>query len=176
MRLLLTTFLSAFLFLVACKNKTEDTSTGSSETATAPTTVTAPVTDQPTVIPNTQVITPPPTKTDPPQNAQGIWHFTCPKGCKGGGGAAGPCAKCGATLAHNQAYHGGATPVSPPNGIQTIPTTASGTPPPPTKSEPAQNAKGVWHFTCPKGCAGGAGAAAPCGKCGTTLAHNAGYH
>jgi len=29
---------------------------------------------------------------------------------------------------------------------------------PPTKpAEPAQNAAGVWHYTCPNGCAGGGG-------------------
>ncbi|MBK9271813.1 MAG: hypothetical protein IPM48_09450 [Saprospiraceae bacterium] len=40
-----------------------------------------------------------------PQNAKGVWHFTCPKGCAGGAGAAGPCPKCGEALTHNQAYH-----------------------------------------------------------------------
>ncbi|MBK8297499.1 MAG: hypothetical protein IPK91_09535 [Saprospiraceae bacterium] len=35
------------------------------------------------------------------------------------------------------------------------------TPPAPTTApEPAQNAAGVWHFTCSKGCPGGAGAQA----------------
>ncbi|MBK9109469.1 MAG: hypothetical protein IPM92_14125 [Saprospiraceae bacterium] len=52
--------------------------------------------------------------------------------------------------------------------------------PPPTTApptaEPAQNAKGVWHYTCPKGCPGGAGAQGKCAKCGSDLAHNAGYH
>ncbi|MBK8954152.1 MAG: hypothetical protein IPM34_01160 [Saprospiraceae bacterium] len=49
-------------------------------------------------------------------------------------------------------------------------------PPAPTTPEPAQNAKGVWHYTCPKGCEGGAGAQGNCAKCGTALAHNAAYH
>ncbi len=53
--------------------------------------------------------------------------------------------------------------------------TAATTPPAAT-AEPAQNAAGVWHYTCPNGCAGGAGSAVPCGTCGTTLAHNAAYH
>lgn len=39
------------------------------------------------------------------QNAKGDWHFTCTKGCTGGSGAAGTCAKCGAPLAHNATYH-----------------------------------------------------------------------
>jgi len=50
---------------------------------------------------------------------------------------------------------------------------ASTTPP---TAEPAQNAAGVWHFTCPAGCEGGAGKAGPCGSCGQTLAHNKAYH
>lgn len=45
-----------------------------------------------------------------------------------------------------------------------------------TPPEPPQNASGVWHYTCPKGCAGGGGSATPCGVCGTTLAHNTAYH
>ncbi|MFN8281116.1 MAG: hypothetical protein U0V49_12630 [Saprospiraceae bacterium] len=47
----------------------------------------------------------PPTTQHSPQNPKGIWHFTCPKGCPGGGGDASPCQKCGMTLVHNQAYH-----------------------------------------------------------------------
>lgn len=47
----------------------------------------------------------PPTTQHPPQNSKGVWHFTCPKGCPGGGGEALPCQKCGMTLVHNQAYH-----------------------------------------------------------------------
>ncbi|MBK6998057.1 MAG: hypothetical protein IPH31_25410 [Lewinellaceae bacterium] len=43
---------------------------------------------------------------EPAQNAAGLWHFTCPKGCKGGGGSAVPCATCGTTLTHSQSYHG----------------------------------------------------------------------
>lgn len=139
---------------------------------------TAPVTAQ----------TPPQAKpAEPAQNADGVWHYTCPKGCKGGGGAAGPCASCGATLAHNSAYHGNpaANTAQPPVQITNQPPLGSnaaaaagaqlqqqaGKP-----AEPAQNAKGVWHFTCPNGCEGGGGAVGPCGKCGGTLAHNQAYH
>lgn len=42
--------------------------------------------------------------------------------------------------------------------------------------EPAQNAQGVWHYTCGNGCAGGAGSASACSTCGNTLVHNQGYH
>lgn len=121
----------------------------------------------------TTQVTPPP--AEPPQNATGVWHYTCPNGCEGGGGAAGPCAKCGATLAHNSAYHGSGgttttTTTPPPAGTNPGATTIS----PPV--EPAQNAAGVWHFTCPNGCDGGGGAVGPCTKCGGTLAHNQAYH
>ena len=40
-----------------------------------------------------------------PQNAHGDWHFICSKGCEGGSGAGGNCAKCGAPLNHNPIYH-----------------------------------------------------------------------
>ena len=68
------------------------------------------------------------------------------------------------------------TPAPAANTTQTAPTT-NATPPPPRPAEPAQNDKGVWHFTCAKGCAGGGGSAAEkCGGCGGDLAHNAKYH
>ena len=123
-----------------------------------------------------------PTATEAAQNADGVWHYTCPSGCEGGAGSAVPCPKCGTTLAHNTAYHnttGGNTTqtnvgkfedgqlTTSPNDNVNI--TGSGT-------EPPQNADGVWHYTCPSGCAGGAGAAGPCPKCGATLAHNTAYH
>ncbi|HRI01801.1 MAG TPA: hypothetical protein PK006_12170 [Saprospiraceae bacterium] len=51
------------------------------------------------------------------------------------------------------------------------PTTA-----PPGANEPPQNAKGVWHFICPKSCEGGAGLSIACTKCGAQLVHNKAYH
>lgn len=51
-------------------------------------------------------ITPPVNQTpEPPQNANGVWHYTCTAGCAGGAGSATACATCGATLVHNSAYH-----------------------------------------------------------------------
>lgn len=128
---------------------------------------------QPT--PGDAAATPPAATPEPAQNAAGVWHYTCPKGCEGGGGSAVACAKCGTTLAHNAAYH------PPTSATQTAPAAnaADGITPitNPTKApEPAQNAKGVWHYTCSAGCAGGAGTAAACAKCGKTLAHNQTYH
>ena len=114
--------------------------------------------------------TPPPT-AEPAQNAEGVWHYTCPNGCAGGGGSAVPCENCGTTLVHNTGYHGNtSTQTQPP-----IQLNQTNTPPPPT-AEPAQNAQGVWHFTCPNGCAGGGGKIGPCGNCGTQLVHNSSYH
>ncbi len=46
-----------------------------------------------------------PPQPEPAQNAKGVWHFTCSKGCPGGAGTKGNCAKCGNPLTHNQAYH-----------------------------------------------------------------------
>jgi hypothetical protein len=115
------------------------------------------------------------TLAEPAQNAAGVWHFTCPKGCTGGAGAAGNCATCGGALAHNQAYHGqtNSMPAMNPMTIQAPTTPATATPQQP---EPAQNAAGVWHYTCAKGCAGGAGAPGNCATCGGALAHNQTYH
>lgn len=129
------------------------------------------------------VVTPPIPGAEPPQNAAGVWHYTCPNGCAGGGGAAGPCATCGTTLAHNTNYHSSNAQAAPgtsmdnpimlgqDGGLVQTPATAA-----PKAPEPAQNASGVWHYTCPNGCSGGAGSATACSTCGTTLAHNAGYH
>ncbi|MBR9845913.1 MAG: hypothetical protein GYB35_07310 [Algicola sp.] len=43
-------------------------------------------------------------------------------------------------------------------------------------AEPAQNALGVWHYTCRIGCPGGAGTASKCTNCGNILVHNTTYH
>ena len=114
-----------------------------------------------------------PTTGEPPQNAAGVWHYTCPNGHAGGAGSAVACAECGATLVHNTVYHDtpGATDAS--SGIQDVAPPVTNTPPTP---EPAQNADGVWHYTCPNGHEGGAGSAVACTVCGTTLVHNQFYH
>ena len=128
------------------------------------------VSDSPTL---PDATTPPnPATPEPPQNAEGVWHYTCSKGCAGGAGSAGTCATCGGPLAHNQAYHANANSTTPNTPSATPPTTPTATPTP----EPAQNAAGVWHYTCGKGCAGGAGSAGTCATCGGALAHNAAYH
>ena len=112
---------------------------------------------------------------EPPQNAAGVWHYTCPKGCPGGSGSATPCSTCGTALVHNQAYHGAvgsAANAAPANN----PAQNSAPAPGAKQPEPPQNAAGVWHYTCAKGCAGGAGSAIICPKCGNQLVHNKSYH
>lgn len=100
----------------------------------------------------------------------GVKHYICPNGhLEGGADSQGTCINCGAALVHNQAYHNQASTPTPQPGAN-VPTNA----PPPT--EPAQNAAGVWHYTCPNGHAGGAGGPSACPECGATLAHNQAYH
>lgn len=96
-------------------------------------------------------------------------HYKCPNNCQGGVGAAsGACPVCGTQMAHNQAYHNQtATPATQP---QIQPQTQPQTP------SPAQNAAGVYHYTCSNGCAGGSGSQGTCASCGAALAHNQAYH
>ena len=112
-------------------------------------------------------------------NNSGVQHYICPNDCAGSGGpSAGTCPVCGSAYEHNQAWH------NQPNQTTTPSTTITpganpitpGTITPPPSTEPAQNAAGVWHYTCSNGCTGGAGSAVACGTCGSTLVHNAAYH
>lgn len=115
--------------------------------------------------------------------AGSVQHYICPKGCAGsGGGAAGTCPVCGSEYLHNQAYHN-QTQTQAPAGDQSIQkvtfpgsTTTSPAPTTPPTPEPAQNAAGIWHYTCAKGCTGGAGSPGTCATCGGALAHNTAYH
>lgn len=98
--------------------------------------------------------------------SSGVQHYYCANNCAGSGGDnAGSCPVCGADYIHNQAWH---DMNSDPNNAVT--TQANPLP------EPAQNAAGVWHYTCASGCSGGAGSAIACSQCGSTLAHNSAYH
>lgn len=108
------------------------------------------------------------TTKEPAQNASGVWHYTCRMGCSGGDGSAVNCKTCGIVLAHNTAYHGKTN--------STTDNSPFATPNPTTTPEPAQNAAGVWHYTCTQGHTGGAGSAVACKSCNTTLTHNTAYH
>lgn len=129
-----------------------------------------------------------PAADSPAQNAAGVYHYTCPNGHPGAG-AAGNCSSCGSALAHNQAYHN--TPGAPATPSTATPAAGGtfapmlqknqGTPagqvqtPTVTTASPAQNAAGVYHYTCPNGHPG-AGAAGNCSSCGSALSHNQAYH
>lgn len=106
-----------------------------------------------------------------------VHHYICPNNCAGSGGPAdGKCPVCGTQYKHNDAFHQTAQGADQPVEIKPNPdqkVTLEGQQKTP---EPAQNAKGVWHYTCPKGCAGGAGTMTACAKCGTQLQHNTVYH
>lgn len=109
-----------------------------------------------------------PVMSNPGTNAS-VPHYKCPENCEGGvGDAAGNCPVCGTALAHNAAYHNqpGNTPDA----------TANPQTPPAQQPSPAQNAAGVYHYTCSNGCKGGAASATACGSCGATLVHNSAYH
>ena len=121
---------------------------------------------------NTKTTTQTPINAEPAQNAAGIWHYKCSKGCAGGAGSAVSCETCGLPLAHNQAYHTTSNTTS--NSNQSAIPYANT--PPAATAEPSRNASGVWHYTCPQGCDGGSGTTGNCNSCGNALAHNAAYH
>ena len=109
-----------------------------------------------------------PAQVSVPAGADGVvHHFVCEDKCEGGfSNEGGNCQVCGKPFAHNTAFHS----LEGSAGDQEVP------PLPKQSPEPAQNANGVWHYTCSNGCPGGAGGPDPCAVCGATLAHNAGYH
>lgn len=102
----------------------------------------------------------------------GVQHYFCANQCEGSGGdTAGACPVCGTEYTHNQAWHDAQNQNAAAGGAN-----ANVTTPTPSTPEPAQNAAGTWHYTCPNGHTGGAGSATACGECGTTLVHNQAYH
>lgn len=65
---------------------------------------------------------------------------------------------------------------SKPIEVQDAPAPPKAATPNPAILETAQNGAGIWHYTCMKGCAGGAGSAINCTTCGSLLVHNQAYH
>lgn len=166
--------ISISLTVVACKGKTDEVT---SETPATEGQVTVPadgMTADPAATPGSQ----PATNSNEP-------HYKCSKaGCTGTGTDKGKCPVCGSDLVHNQAYHATqqlATPgTNADNAIQVNPssgTTATPTTPPGTVQGQAvaQNSKGEYHYTCPKGHPGAA-QAGNCAKCGEALTHNSKFH
>lgn len=149
--------LSSVLFFYSCNDKSK-----TPEQDTAKPAEVSDTTKKPVISPT----------AEPAQNASGVWHYTCRTGCAGGAGSAVKCETCGNFLAHNTTYHAKANSTTDTSPFATpAPTTR-----PATTPEPAQNAAGVWHYTCTKGHAGGAGSAVACKTCSTTLTHNKAYH
>ena len=97
--LIILSFFTLILALPSCKEQSK------SEAPATSTEVTPAPAPAPTADPAAAQQAAPQQSPEPPQNAKGVWHFTCPKGCEGGAGQAVACAKCGTTLAHNAAYH-----------------------------------------------------------------------
>ena len=96
----------------------------------------------------------------------GVQHYTCPNNCAGSGGpSAGNCPVCGTAYVHNAAFHNQGNAGDPNTMIQQQ-----------QPELPAQNAAGIYHYTCPSGCAGGSASAGTCPQCGGALAHNQAYH
>ena len=151
--------LSLGLAFTACKG----------DKASSPDTATTTITTAPTTS-----IVPPATNTA----ATVVEHYTCPNGHAGyGAGQAGNCSQCNTPLVHNQAFHAN-DPVQTPAPLidndPSIPAAANTVTTAPTV--PAQNAAGVFHYTCTSGCTGGAAGAGSCSTCGSALAHNQAYH
>ena len=102
-----------------------------------------------------------------------VAHYICANKCKNSGGdVAGNCPTCNTPYTHNLAFHNDDFLK---NGPLKVPKTNLGTPTN-TAASPAQNALGVFHYTCTKGCYGGAGTTSKCTSCGSDLAHNQAYH
>ncbi len=161
--LLMVVLLCCFVSFSSCNSGEADRKDDARESLTVPQTPSS-----------TTATTPSP---EPAQNAAGVWHYTCTAGCSGGAASAGTCSQCGGALAHNQAYHAQNNATSTPSTTAPIaPNNPTLKPPSATTPEPAQNAAGVWHYTCGAGCSGGAGSAGTCSTCGGALAHNPDYH
>lgn len=103
-----------------------------------------------------------------------VQHYFCANKCENSGGdAAGNCPTCKTPYTHNQAFHNNDFLK---NGPLNVPKVNLDSNPNSKTSSPAQNALGVFHYTCPNGCYGGAGTVEKCASCGSDLAHNQAYH
>ena len=104
-----------------------------------------------------------------------VKHYICANKCENSGSdVAGACPVCKNPYLHNDAFHSQDLlkngPLNVPTNIQAPESNTPATP------SPAQNAKGIYHYTCNKGCYGGSGTASNCTNCGEQLAHNQAYH
>ncbi len=104
-----------------------------------------------------------------------VQHYICTNKCENSGGAVeGVCPTCKTPYTHNLAFHNDEFLKNGPLKVESFDLNSN---PNTTKTNsPAQNALGVFHYTCTNGCYGGAGTASKCTTCGTVLAHNQAYH
>jgi hypothetical protein len=135
-------------------------------------------------LPGPTTFPPPGTNTNTtslPTSTGNVQHYTCPNNCEGsGGGGAGTCPVCGTEYTHNAAFHS-QTATPPPSTTTTITPPSDGATPltpatPPATTSSAVNASGVYHYSCPSGCEGGAASAGACATCGGELTHNPAFH
>ncbi|MCB0554873.1 MAG: hypothetical protein KDD02_15080 [Phaeodactylibacter sp.] len=141
-------------FFLACSGNESNTSGAQQPANTAPGATTQPLNNASTAV------------------AGSVKHYICANNCEGSGSdAAGNCPVCGNQYVHNAAFHN-----QPGNQNQPAPVFQDGQQPPAQNASPAQNAAGVYHYTCTNGCAGGSGAQGTCATCGAALAHNQAYH
>lgn len=106
-----------------------------------------------------------------------VKHYVCKNKCEDSGGdVAGICPVCNTPYTHNQAYHDKdflkSGPLDVPKSNEGTNNTSTNN----ANASPAQNAKGVYHYTCKNGCYGGSGTATTCNVCGESLVHNTAYH
>ncbi len=108
-----------------------------------------------------------------------VKHYICLNKCENSGSDnEGVCPTCNTPYTHNVAFHNddflknGPLQV-PDNSATSTQNNTIATPPAPA---PAQNAAGVYHYTCTNGCVGGAGTLVNCKSCGNPLEHNQAYH
>ncbi len=115
-------------------------------------------------------------KTQPSKNkiTATVKHYICMNKCENSGGpVAGICSTCNTPYTHNPAFHNDEFLK---NGPLNVPKVNLGVNPKSNTPPPAQNALGVFHYTCPNGCNGGSGSASKCTSCGAGLVHNQTYH
>jgi hypothetical protein len=110
------------------------------------------------------------------QSATAVPHYICANNCENSNSStAGVCKTCNEPLSHNEAFHAQDFLK---NGPLNVPKYESGRNQSTTNQTPtpAQNSQGIFHYTCPNGCTGGAGSAGKCNVCGNDLEHNQAYH
>jgi len=108
-----------------------------------------------------------------------VKHYICLNKCENSGSdAEGICATCKTPYTHNVAFHNNDLLKNGPLKVptNTVTPAQNNTINPPPAPTPAQNAAGVYHYTCTNGCVGGSGSVVNCKSCGNPLEHNQAYH